>query len=150
MKATHRSTPDRSRTSATQPKRLIAADQTSSRSPATHQKKKTQHPPQTNGPGDDALIRRDAQAFRDVTARMQHDGERAMRDTRTPRTTSPASTPSTRDSSAKTGVVYDDEAFWVIYQGQLIATVGSASEGYEILQRYGNRKHGGTTIRKKT
>ncbi len=39
-------------------------------------------------------------------------------------------------SVSRTGVYYDDEDFWVLYKGELIATTISAKEGREYLKYY--------------
>lgn len=82
------------------------------------------------------VVRRDAQNYRDFSASIQRNFEQSLREDRAPRPTAGLSSTHTPDTSLRTGVFYDDEAFSVIYQGQLIATVGSASEGRDILTTY--------------
>lgn len=40
----------------------------------------------------------------------------------------------------ETGVFYDDECFHVLYEGKLIATVGNAQEGWNLLRNYERKR----------
>jgi hypothetical protein len=136
MKTKRRSKQSSSSNSANRSQNNSSLGQTSSRPKSKQKKQKKHRQQQQRMPGDDAIVRRDAQKYHDLNACMQRSFERSMREDRSPRHTTGSSSTHTSDTSSRTGVFYDDEAFWVIYHGKVIATAGSAGEGRDILNTY--------------